>query len=652
MATQNGGSGPDTLIGTIFSDILRGNGGNDLLVGKAGFDQLTGGDGEDILEGGSSGSGIGADESLEGEEGNDILRGQEGDDLIEGGAGDDLLAGGRDDDRMNGGDGIDTVSYAAADEKDKDNGGANVNLLEGRGFRTGGRSEFDTILNVENVIGTAFADNLIGDNNDNVLEGRNGNDGILANGGNDIVLGGSGADTIDGAAGNDAIASNNGNDAVSGGSGNDVIATAQGSDTLRGGSGKDTLIGGAEADLLDGDSSTDTARYAASSAAVEVDLDAGTGSGGDAEGDTLVQIENLDGSTFADTLTGDDENNVIQGGRGADSLDGGLGIDVLSYESAITGVTVKLFDGTALGLEAEGDLFSGFERLRGSQRDDLLAGDGNINTLQGLGGDDTLNGFGGDDAIEGDAGNDDLRGGNGSDRYLTRVPDGSDDSVNDAAGDADTLVFINAADIVTSVRLGDDLKIFLTSGTITVIGHFTAGRTVEFAEVAGEQLVLADGNIGGSSGGIISGTDENDYLNGGGGGDILFGAGGNDHMVGGTGDDTLDGGEGRDVLRGGRGNDTFKFSSDRAADRVTDFTVAEDSVVFDAKSFGIPEGTAVANLVHFGERPEALGPGFVATEDGTITFYRRLWDDADAGEVVARLDGNLIGLSAEHFALS
>ena len=49
----------------------------------------------------------------------------------------------------------------------------------------------------------------------------------------------------------------------------------------------------------------DTASYAASSSGVAVNLAAGAGSGGDAQGDTLANIENLIGSAYADALTGD-----------------------------------------------------------------------------------------------------------------------------------------------------------------------------------------------------------------------------------------------------------------------------------------------------------------------------------------------------------
>ena len=63
----------------------------------------------------------------------------------------------------------------------------------------------------------------------------------------------------------------------------------------------------------------------------------GIGSGGDAQGDTLSNIENLTGSNFDDTLEGNAGNN---------KLVGGLGIDTVSYAHADVanglGVTVNL----------------------------------------------------------------------------------------------------------------------------------------------------------------------------------------------------------------------------------------------------------------------------------------------------------------------
>jgi serralysin len=99
---------------------------------------------------------------------------------------------------------------------------------------------------------------------------------------------------------------------------NDIINGRGGNDTLQGLGGNDTLNGGA---------GTDTATYAASVAGVSVSLATGLGSGGDAQGDTLINFENLTGSDLNDILEGNSGSNVLNGGGGADTLTGGAGID-------------------------------------------------------------------------------------------------------------------------------------------------------------------------------------------------------------------------------------------------------------------------------------------------------------------------------------
>ena len=89
---------------------------------------------------------------------------------------------------------------------------------------------------------------------------------------------------------------------------------------LIGNSGNNVLIGGAGADTLDGRGGTDTASYIASASGVDVSLATGLGAGGDAQGDTLSNIENLTGSNFDDTLEGNSLNNVLVGGLGTDTV--------------------------------------------------------------------------------------------------------------------------------------------------------------------------------------------------------------------------------------------------------------------------------------------------------------------------------------------
>lgn len=201
--------------------------------------------------------------------------------------------------------------------------------------------------------------------NDNELIGTDAPERLNGTEGDDTIIGNGGADTISGGEGYDIASYNNSPQAVvvdlstagsqSGGDADgDVLSGIEGvlgseyadqligdagSNTLLGADGNDFLTGGVGVDSLDGGTGIDTASYAGS-ASVTVDLSAtGAQSGGDAEGDTLTNIENLIGSSNNDTLEGGVGDNVLTGGDGNDSLIGGadndtliggLGTDVLS----------------------------------------------------------------------------------------------------------------------------------------------------------------------------------------------------------------------------------------------------------------------------------------------------------------------------------
>ncbi|OWJ55820.1 calcium-binding protein, partial [Inquilinus limosus] len=167
----------------------------------------------------------------------------------------------------------------------------------------------------------------------------------------------------------------------------DSLTGDAGANVLNGGDGNDTLIGLDGADTLQGGNGTDTVTYAASAAAVVVTVN-GTGSGGDAQGDALSGIENLIGSAFNDTLTGDAGANVLNGGNGndtlqgrggADTLTGGAGTDTASYAASAAAVVVNLLNGTGTGGDAQGDTLAAIENTTGSAFNDTLTGNAGVN---------------------------------------------------------------------------------------------------------------------------------------------------------------------------------------------------------------------------------------------------------------------------------
>jgi hypothetical protein len=92
-------------------------------------------------------------------------------------------------DYFSGGSGSDTVSYNNATS------GVSVSL-QGAVTNPGLYAQFDTLVSIENLVGSKYNDTLFGSQGANVILGRGGNDTIYGNGGNDRLYGGSGNDTI------------------------------------------------------------------------------------------------------------------------------------------------------------------------------------------------------------------------------------------------------------------------------------------------------------------------------------------------------------------------------------------------------------------------------------------------------------------------
>ena len=194
----SGNNGADVIFGRGGNDTLTGQGGNDTIEGETGNDRIFGGSGNDRLYGGTGNDVMrgGADaDRLFGGAGNDDIRGQSGGDFMVGGLGAD---------RFNGGGGTDTVSYIDAFT------GVTADL-QNRSAGTG-EAAGDRFVDVENLVGTLFADQLFGTSGANRLNGGAGNDRLLGRSGNDRLDGGGGADQLFGNAGADILTGGAGND--------------------------------------------------------------------------------------------------------------------------------------------------------------------------------------------------------------------------------------------------------------------------------------------------------------------------------------------------------------------------------------------------------------------------------------------------------
>ena len=313
------------------------------------------------------------------------------------------------------------------------------------------------------------------------------------------------------------------------------------------------------------------------------------------------EIEGTDG---ADVLTGTEENDEFYGSPGADAIRGGSGNDNVSYLDSDTGIEVRLYDGTARGGYAEGDMFPGrqtieyqdsqgrtqqavvpdIENLSGSEHDDILIGDPGGNELNGNGGDDRIEGREGDDRLFGDdwflirfssstPGDDYLDGGRGDD-WL----DGGRgaDELRGGPGN-DTASYRYSGDYMgVEVRLYDGTARNQDAEGDTFVGT----KTIDYVDTEGnrQEITVPDiENLFGSIGNdILAGAHGPNRLDGYEGDDLLYGREGDDWLEGGDGWDTLEGGPGADTLRGGPGIDSAVYELSDAGVVVRLHTVLEE----------------------------------------------------------------------------
>jgi Ca2+-binding RTX toxin-like protein len=374
----------------------------------------------------------------------------------------------------------------------------------------------------------------------------------------------------------------------------DDMTGGAGNDTFYGGLGDDWMAGGAGIDVLDGGAGGNGAYFHSQGAlhGVTIDLQRSTGQvrdDGFGNVETLLRITHLDGSEFADRLTGNSADNKIwgdlgndtisgldgadtlYGGGGRDSILGGAGDDILGGGSGIdsldggTGVNGAFFDyddvtqGVVVNLAlASGQVLNdgygnvetirNFTDLEGSFRGDKLIGNAKANAFWGYGGNDSLFGGGGADSLYGGKGDDSLVGGEGDDRLGGGA---GVDSIDGGIG-TNTAVFDYGSE--TS---GVTVNLALAKDQVLNDGFGNVETMRNIANLVGSARGDAlTGNVGDNA---IWGNEGNDTLWGGEGNDGLYGGDGQDRVFGGAGNDDLGGGQGVDYLDGGLGVNTTGY---------------------------------------------------------------------------------------------
>ncbi|MCA9170292.1 MAG: hypothetical protein KDB23_21590, partial [Planctomycetales bacterium] len=609
--TLDGGTGDDVIFGGFGLDTIYGRAGRDTLLGDHGqldFDNLgnfatlktldtdnTSGTG-DVIYGGADDNtilgGIGRDTITAGMH-NDVILGDNGQLTYLNGILQQILStdqGLGDIDTIDAGDGANWIVGGAENDNITALGGGDVIFGDNADIRFTTTGQRDIMLSIDPAVA--------------------GNDTIAGGDGQNIVIGGSGSDTIygllagttpQGGAGAEVLVGDNAQVQFDPASGLPVTVrsnhTSTGDvDTIHGGDGVDYLIGGIGADVLRGDAGDDVivgdnavATYADRTQATspncdEVLSDGFNGTLGDFAHGLLVNVWTCDATivdSYDDQLFGGDDADVIVGGNGTDTIDGGAdaGADtVLGDNGYVEFNAAKLV--TQIGT---------LDWTLGA-RDIIVLGDGRNVVVGGTGNDDITTGDD-DDILIGDHGvvtfddeqvvvdvtseqivlgdNDDLFSGDGSDVVfggfgsdyinILRSNDtlvGTDVGMDYVVGDNGHATFDNVAGVsvirlieTTDSTVGDDDHIWTNGGSDIVFGGFGAD---EIIGGAGSDRIFGDSGLANFSGdGVL--TDATSTNTADGGNDEVFGGPDRDIIFGGAGDDVLHGQADRDIIFGDNG---------------------------------------------------------------------------------------------------
>jgi Ca2+-binding RTX toxin-like protein len=444
----SGGSNVN-VFGERGSDIISVSGGNGVSVyGGSGNDFLTTTGGVDVLLAGNSDNDLIQGQSIAGAIG---FGGTGNDVLYTAGKGGDVFVGEEGDDRyqLSNPTGailltLDEVRRLGDDEPFRDSYGHGTDVLDLRFLGAGVTLDLSRVagkvatavdqqailagLNLvlfgvfDQVWGTPFADNILGNDANNTFFGF---------GGDDTLVGGSGSDTLVGGEGNNLLVGSDGSDVFRF---QFSTAIAPGTDTIH-----DNAL---DTDILDFSSlspyiSTGIVSNLGQSGVQTV----GSGRNYLIAGGT--GLEGAIGTTYADTFLGTSANDSLVGGGGNDSLVGGQGTDTIAggagdntllggdgddwYDLAPAGIdriidtsgydsvdfsqadrgvtfTLVLDAGQVQSVDAAGNRVSVtgiIERLLGSSFDDILTGNAADNEIIGRNGLDVVNGAGGNDYVEG-----------------------------------------------------------------------------------------------------------------------------------------------------------------------------------------------------------------------------------------------------------
>lgn len=494
---REGTPGDDIFEGTKNGDTMQGLGGNDTYTVNHSMDSVVEAAGEGTDDHVKSFITYTLAANVEhltlmgvniingyGNELNNYITGNGAANVLKGNAGNDTLAGGAGADKMSGGEGDDTYYVDNINDFiDEVSTGYDV-VFSSVDYRLASGVEKLTLLGsaIRATGNTGSGNDLIGNDRDNIIDGLTGEDRMEGGLGNDTYYVDDTGDLVVEAAGegladhivtsvNYTISANVehitgsgvGNLILTGNELDNRITGNAAANTLKGGAGNDVLNGGAGADSMEGGDGHDV-YYVDNSADLVIEkpnnglggIDMVFSSINYALGSDVEQLV-LTGSAIygygnglSNRLVGNILNNVLNGGSGADRMEGGRGNDSyyiddagdLVIETATGGAADQILTsiGGALPAYIEKMLAIGSSAidLTGNNLHNTLTGNAAVNTLRGSTGNDTLNGG---------AGNDVLSGGTGNDVFVfnsTLSPWGNRDNIIDFSPLYDTIKLENA----------------------------------------------------------------------------------------------------------------------------------------------------------------------------------------------------------------
>ncbi len=324
-----GTNADDSITGDSQSNKLTGNGGNDTFRGSRGNDTINGGDGFDTADYSSLGrkitlSGVGTITKAGGFGTDTVFQ-------VDRVVADASVVGNT----------IDASQSLPGVAAVADLEAQTISALNVPGL---GTLTFN-VVNFDNVIGTINNDTIKGDGRNNQLTGLAGNDLIDGRGGNDLIDGGLGNDSLSGGAGDDTFKGSRGNDGIDGGNGFDIADYSKlgksitlsgvGQITKADGFGTDTVFK-VETVIADASVANNTIDSSQSVAGVSVtaNLQEETISALNVPSlgtitFNVLNFNNLIGTNASDSITGDSQNNRLEGRNGIDTISGGFGNDTI-----------------------------------------------------------------------------------------------------------------------------------------------------------------------------------------------------------------------------------------------------------------------------------------------------------------------------------